>query len=99
MINNNILSIWNNKYVCKLSILDHCNEIIQINNEIIRKKNSIEEPDVNLLNDHFNKECADLFLILAAYLNCNSVQETEKLMAISDIVLERQNKFLEKSKE
>lgn len=100
MINDN-KSIWNSKYVCKLGILDHCNELKIINNKIIELKNSLEEFhsdnfSINILENHFKKECADLFLILAAYLECEQDQQNIKL---SEIIQQRENKFKEKSKE
>lgn len=100
MINDNNNSIWSNNYVSRLGILDHCNEIIQINNGIIREKNSSHQhKDVSeetSLKQHFDKECADLWLILSAYLGCDGIHGTEQIIHVSNLILERQEKFLRK---
>jgi len=87
--------IWNNDYICKLGILDHCREVILIDTEIKINKNKYEIPLENeVLEDHFNKECIDLMLILMKYFN------TELLNTYDNpLINERINKFKEKAEQ
>lgn len=102
MINDLKDSIWNNKYVCRLAILDHAREIEKINEKIVWEKNtansSLPKEELKHLESHFQKECADLWLILSSFLDCGGVHETEQLLHVSDFILNRQKRFAEKAK-
>lgn len=66
-MNEMITGIWNNPYVQKLGIKDHCEEILEINRNIVAikaaKTNAYEEM-VNQLDDSLENEMTDLYLIL-----------------------------------
>lgn len=53
---------WNDRYLQKLGILDHCNELIQLNNEIIKAK--ANKDNIDNISDQLEKEMADLYIIL-----------------------------------
>jgi hypothetical protein len=83
-------SIWNNDYIVELSIKDHINELQIIDNEFKRLKNSSlrnEEDNcrTNVLKEQYDKECADLFILLATKFNYQ--------FPVSGIVQNRQEKF------
>ena len=83
--------IWTSKYVCRLGIMDHIREISSIDDQIIRTKNRRLDPDdfksdLKALNESFEKECADLFVILGRCLDAELIQE-------------RREKFSEKARE
>ena len=77
------------RYFLDLAILDHIREIQLIDNEIKRIKNQIHQ-DIRLesLKRHKELELADLYILLRKYFE-------NKLEAI----IERENKFINKSKE
>ena len=81
-----LTGIWDDDYACRLGILDHCHELITLNDEIVRQKANGSET----CQEQFYKECADLYLILANYLHTtlqpNALLET------------RLTRFIEKSK-
>jgi len=81
-----ISGIWNNKYVQKLGILDHCNEILTIENEIKRKKNN--NVNISDLEYSFDKELMDLKIMLDKYFEIEYNLKEERL-----------KRFEEKSKE
>ena len=81
--------IWNDDYVCRLGILDHCQELIVLNDEIRRYKAKYGH-DENNLEPQFAKEAADLLLILSQWFNTNL--ETGNI-----IVMSRFNRFGEKA--
>jgi isopenicillin N synthase-like dioxygenase len=70
-------TIWESDYVCNLGIKDHCDELLAIDNEIKKDKSlramNLKEGErcgmdevVETLQSHFDAECMDLLLILAA---------------------------------
>lgn len=86
-----ISGIWNNEYVRTLGILDHCQEVIKIYDEIrIQKINSnisFNAIPLQVFNEQFNKELMDLYLILDKHFeNNNELKEI------------RLNRFKEKEK-
>jgi hypothetical protein len=66
------IPLWKSKYAIKLSILDHINELTIIDTEIKRRKNcleaSLQDAKIPELENHFDKEAADLWLLLSTYL-------------------------------
>jgi len=80
-----ISGIWEDNYVQRLGILNHCKEILTIDEEIMRKKNN--DVDVSCLENSFNKELMDLKLILDKYFENGT-----------DLKDERLDKFRSKSK-
>ena len=57
--------IWDNEYVCKLGILDHCHEIIALQQEFAINK--IHHCGEEATEQCQIREMADLYLILSKY--------------------------------
>lgn len=58
-----INGIWENEYVQKLGIIDHCIEVLELNNEI-RCLKAHKSTDIIKFNEGLNNEMMDLYLIL-----------------------------------
>lgn len=82
--------LFENDYARKLAVYDHLNECLIIANKIKEKKNSIETGEesytLKCLKEHYEKELADLFILL--YFDLDST-----------LIKERLKKFEEKAKE
>jgi len=92
--------IWNIEYVQKLGILDHCNEIKVINDEIIKAKNGVGTPLlIKELNESFEKECMDLLLILSTHFGvCQHITyNMDKTTPHRNLLDDRLKKFKEKA--
>lgn len=83
-LNNSLLRF--NEYFLDLAILDHIREIQLIDDEIKRVKN--QDLKFESLKHHKKSELADLYILLRKYF------ENEP-----EVVIERENKFINKSKE
>jgi hypothetical protein len=90
------IGIWNNDYVVKLSIMDHLDELKILDTRIKEVKNSdpvdssSTEDQRGWLEDHFEQELADLWLLLSTHFDIT-------VDNLPDIIKKRKNKFLQKS--
>jgi hypothetical protein len=71
-----ISGIWENEYVRTLGILDHCQEVIKLYDEMrLQKAYKALDVEDNLLKevtDTFNRELMDLYLILDKHFENNN---------------------------
>ena len=80
---------FNNKYLTYLSIMDHLNEIISIDSEWKKYKNTtIDSGDTKdtheaVIKHHFNDELADLYLLINTYFETDNTikRRMEKFIA------------------
>ena len=79
--------LWENAYACRLNIVDHIHELVIIDDELRRTKNrrNADPADISAIEDHFQKELADLVLIALKDLP-------------ADLLEERRQKFVDKAK-
>ena len=79
--------LWENDYVRHLAIVDHIHELAIIDDELRRTKNcrNADPADISAVEDHFQKELADLILI--------SLKDLP-----TDLLEERRQKFVDKAK-
>ena len=80
-------SLWENAYVRHLAIVDHIHELAIIDDELRRTKNrrNADLADISAIEDHFQKELADLVLVALKELP-------------ADLLEERRQKFFDKAK-
>lgn len=82
--------VISNDYARSLAIYDHLNECLILANKIKEKKNSIRTGDVSntlvCLQEHYNNELADLYILLDHELPFGLIQE-------------RADRFVEKAEE
>ena len=91
--------IWDSDYVCRLGLLDHCRELLVIDERIKSEKNGrveyIDYERVKALEKHFRMECCDLLLIFLKYMSVPfDIGSIE-----GHLLAERHEKFLEKARE
>lgn len=71
--------LFKNSYARKLAIYDHLNECLIIANKIKEKKNSIETGEesysLKCLEEHYEKELTDLFILLYFELDPTLIKE------------------------
>lgn len=79
--------LWENAYARRLNIVDHIHELVIIDDELRRTKNrrNADPADISAIEDHFQKELADLVLIALKDLP-------------ADLLEERRQKFVDKAK-
>lgn len=70
---------WSDPYLQRLGVLDHCNELIQINNNIIAQKNCGANTVAEALSRSFDKEAMDLFLILEEWTRNRKELKEERI--------------------
>ena len=85
-----IPSQFDNRYLTELSIKDHLHELISIHTAFVQAKNADHESDTQALDLHYQKELADLFLLLNHYRKITGGE-------FDRILLERGKKFQAKS--
>lgn len=73
------MNIFDDTYMMKLTILDHLKECNIIDEEIKAKKNSLAQDEssqtLNNLEYHFERELADLCILLVQYLDDDLIEE------------------------
>ena len=79
--------LWENDYARHLAIVDHIHELVIIDDELRRTKNrrNAEPADISVIEDHFQKELADLVLVALKDLPAGLLEE-------------RRQKFVDKAK-
>ena len=65
---NDIGKIWDNEYIQKLGIYDHCIEVCKLIDELRLQKAIKEKSKVDLLENQIEKEMCDLYIILSKFI-------------------------------
>lgn len=70
-----ITGIWENKYVCELGIVEHIREVDNLYSSWQQAKAKKNKEESEMLRAQWEKECADLYLILDKFLSPEILEE------------------------